>query len=87
MRNQKADDPTLSAIAKDLGVTPNQVLIRYSLQKGWVPLPKSDNPDRMKLNADLYGFEISDEQMAKLDSLDEGEAGSCCPENIPDNIA
>lgn len=86
-RNQKADDPTLSGIAKDLGVTPNQVLLRYSLQKGWVPLPKSDNPDRMKMNADLYGFEITDEQMAKLDALDQGEEGACCPENIPDNIA
>lgn len=86
-RNQRADDPTLSSIAKDLGVTPNQVLLRYSLQKGWVPLPKSDNPDRMKKNADLYGFHISAEQMAKLDALDQGEKGACCPENIPDNIA
>jgi diketogulonate reductase-like aldo/keto reductase len=41
----------------------------------------------MKQNADLYGFKITDEQMAKLDALDEGEKGACCPENIPDNIA
>lgn len=68
-------------------MTPNQVLLRYSLQKGWVPLPKSDNPGRMAQNADLYGFEISAEQMSKLDGLDQGEAGACCPQNIPDNIA
>ena len=61
------------------------MLLRYCLQKGWVPLPKSDNPDRIKANADLYGFEITDEQMAALDKLDEGEKGSLCPENIPDN--
>ena len=86
VRNQKADDPTLVPIAKDLGVTPNQVLIRYCLQKGWIPLPKSDDPGRMKLNADLYDFEISPDQMAKLDALDQGAEAAVCPENIPDSI-
>lgn len=76
VRNQKADDQTVAAIAARLAVTPNQVLIRYSLQKGWVPLPKSDNPDRIKANADLYGFSLSDDDMAKLDALDQGAAGA-----------
>ena len=53
-----------------------QVLIRDCLQKGWVPLPKSDNPDRIAKNADVYGFDISEEDVVTLDSLDQGSAGA-----------
>jgi diketogulonate reductase-like aldo/keto reductase len=76
VRNKKADDPTLKGIAEKLKVTPNQVLLRYSLQKGWNPLPKSDNPARIKQNADLYGFELDAEDMKTLDALDQGEKGA-----------
>ena len=76
VRNTKADDQTVASIAQKLGVTPNQVLIRYSLQKGWVPLPKSDNPERIKANADLYSFNLDDKDMAALDALDQGAAGA-----------
>lgn len=86
VRNLKANDPTLTSMAKKLGVTPNQVLLRYCLQKNWVPLPKSDNPDRMKANADLYGFEISKKDMDTLDKLDQNLDGACCPENLPATI-
>jgi len=82
VRNSKGDDPTLAPIAKKLGVSPNQVLLRYCLQKGWVPLPKSDDLGRMSKNADLYGFEIPDEDMKALDKLDQGDDGAICPENI-----
>jgi diketogulonate reductase-like aldo/keto reductase len=76
VRNRKADDPTIAAIAKAHGVSPNQVLIRWSLQKGFVPLPKSDNPDRIKLNAELYSFTLSADDVAKIDGLDQGAAGA-----------
>ena len=76
MRNQKAYDPTLRAMADKYGKTTGQVLIRYCLQKGWVPLPKSDNPERIAQNADVYGFDISAEDMAALDALDEGPSGA-----------
>lgn len=75
VRNQKADDPTLAGIARDHGVTPNQVLIRWGLQKGWVSLPKSDNPDRIRLNADVFGFDLSVDEEVLLDGLDQGAAG------------
>ena len=76
VRNTKGEDPTLSGVAKRHGVTANQVLVRYSLQKGWVPLPKSDNPDRIKLNSDVYGFDLSRDDMTTLDNLDQGAAGA-----------
>lgn len=52
------------------GKSPAQVLIRYCLQKGWVPLPKSVHKDRIVENTKLYDFELSAEDMATLDGLD-----------------
>lgn len=75
-RNQKADDPTLGDIAGRHHRNPNQVLIRWSLQKGWVSLPKSDDPGRIRQNGDVFGgFELSAEDMELLDGLDQGAEG------------
>ncbi|KAI4747942.1 aldo-keto reductase [Aureobasidium sp. EXF-8845] len=76
VRNQKADDPTLKSLSEKYKKSTGQVLIRYCLQKGWVPLPKSDTPSRIKENADIYDFEISKEDMSKLDDLDQGAEGA-----------
>ncbi|KIW20375.1 hypothetical protein PV08_00950 [Exophiala spinifera] len=76
VRNYKANDETLVGLARKYKKTTAQILIRYCLQKNWVPLPKSDNPDRIKQNADVYGFEIAAEDMSTLDSLDQGDAGA-----------
>lgn len=76
MRNYKASDPTLVELAKKYGTSTQQVLIRYSLQKEWVPLPKTDDPDRILSNADVFNIDISPEDMAVLDSLDQGSAGA-----------
>lgn len=76
VRNLKAHDQTLVDLSKKHDKSTAQILIRYSLQKGWVSLPKSDNPGRIQANADVYGFELSDEDMKTLDSLDQGEYGA-----------
>jgi len=76
VRNQKAHDETLVEMSKKHGKTTAQVLIRYSLQKGWVSLPKSDTPSRIEANADVYGFELSDSDMETLDGLDQGPGGA-----------
>ncbi|KAL6708749.1 hypothetical protein ACN47E_002445 [Coniothyrium glycines] len=76
VRNEKSNDPTLVSISEKHKTTPNQVLIRWSLQKGHVPLPKSDTPSRIVSNADVYGFALDDEDMAKLDGLDQGAKGA-----------
>lgn len=67
------DDPTLNAVARELGVTVAQVMLRWSLQKGLVPLPKSVHEDRQKSNLDVFSFQLSDEQMARLDALERGQ--------------
>ncbi|CZR65545.1 probable 2,5-diketo-D-gluconic acid reductase A [Phialocephala subalpina] len=51
--------------------TPAQLFVRWSLQKGYVPLPKSVDKERIKANADIGGFEISEEDVKVLDGCDE----------------
>lgn len=51
------------------------MLIRYALQKGWVPLPKSERPERMEENARVFDFVIKDEDMGLLDGLDGKKMG------------
>lgn len=80
VRAKKNDDPTLVEIAKAHDVSTTQVLIRWSVQHGFVPLPKSDNPTRIKNNADVFGFELTDDEVKKIDAkaLPGGE-GAICP--------
>ncbi|KAL8868507.1 MAG: hypothetical protein Q9174_004948 [Haloplaca sp. 1 TL-2023] len=76
VRNLKANHETLVSISKAHSVTTGHILIRYCLQKGWVPLPKSDTPERIVANKEVYGFELSEEEMGQLDALDQGERGA-----------
>ncbi|KAI9748087.1 MAG: hypothetical protein M1815_003619 [Lichina confinis] len=76
VRGQKGDDATLTKLAEHHKKSPAQILIRYCLQKDWVPLPKSDTPSRIEENADVYDFHLSDDDMKTLDDLDQGEKGS-----------
>lgn len=76
VRNQKADNEVLVALAKKHNKSTAQVLIRWSLQKGFVTLPKSDTPSRIEGNADVFDFELSDDDMKQLNELDEADAGA-----------
>ncbi|KAI1007164.1 hypothetical protein K3495_g1056 [Podosphaera aphanis] len=76
VRNLKSSHPTLLSIADKHQKTVAQVLIRYCLQKNWVPLPKSDTPSRIEENANIYDFEISEGEMELLNHLDRGKEGA-----------
>jgi diketogulonate reductase-like aldo/keto reductase len=67
VRGQRADDATLKKIAAKHSKTWAQVLIRWSLQKGYVPLPKSVTTSRIEENADVYDFELDEEDMKSLE--------------------
>lgn len=58
------------------------MLVRYALQKNWVPLPKSAQADRIRENADLYEFVLEEVDMMALDALDEGAKGARFPANV-----
>lgn len=62
------------AAAERLGVTPAQVVLRWHAQKGHIVLPKSTKPARMKQNMDIYGFELTDVEVAAIDALDDPSA-------------
>ncbi|CEL57251.1 hypothetical protein RSOLAG1IB_08463 [Rhizoctonia solani AG-1 IB] len=76
VRGEKWGHPALVGLSKKHGRSEAQVLIRWSLQKGYVPLPKSTHEERIVENGDVFGFELSSEDMGILDGLDEGSQGA-----------
>ncbi|WP_066908900.1 aldo/keto reductase [Millisia brevis] len=66
-------DPAIGAIAAELGVSPAQVILRWDIQKGFVTIPKSVTPERIAQNFDIFGFELSEEQIARIDGLDRAD--------------
>jgi 2,5-diketo-D-gluconate reductase A len=69
LRGGTLQHPTIVGIAGRLGRTPAQVIIRWHLQHEIVVIPKSVNADRIRANADVAGFSLTDEDMAALDAL------------------
>ncbi|KAI2792659.1 putative oxidoreductase [Penicillium oxalicum] len=66
----RMEEPLLKKLAEKYGKSPAQVLVRWSLQKGYVPLPKSATESRIRENAEVFDFILSEEDMATL-ALDE----------------
>jgi len=64
-------DARVGEIAERLGRTPAQVLVRWSVQRDIVVLPKSTHRERIVENAQVFDFALTDEDMAALDALDE----------------
>lgn len=60
---------TIGAIARAHGKTPAQVCLRWCLQKGLAPLPKSTRPERMQENLKVFDFELTPQDMASIDAL------------------
>jgi len=67
VRGQRSEDESLAPLVKKHGKSAAQVLLRWSLQKGFVPLPKSVTPSRIEENADVFDFELSAEDMKTLE--------------------
>jgi 2,5-diketo-D-gluconate reductase A len=69
LRGGTLDHPTVVGIAERIGRTPAQVIIRWHMQHQVVVIPKSSHADRIRSNADVAGFSLTDEDMASLDAL------------------
>ncbi|KAJ5888229.1 hypothetical protein N7495_008270 [Penicillium taxi] len=62
----RMEEPVLKTLSEKHDKTPAQILLRWSLQKGYVPLPKSVTDSRILENSQLFDFELSEADMASL---------------------
>jgi len=67
------EDETINAIAGAHGVSAAQVILRWDLQRGVVVIPGSGNVTHIRENLDLFGFELTEEEMDQIAALDRGE--------------
>jgi 2,5-diketo-D-gluconate reductase A len=72
--------PAITRIAAAHGVTPAQVVIRWHLQSGIIVFPKSNSAERMRENFDVFGFELTADELAAIDALDAGNRVGSNPE-------
>jgi 2,5-diketo-D-gluconate reductase A len=66
------NNPTVTAVAEAHGKTAAQALIRWHIQLGNIVIPKSVTPERIVSNFDVFDFELSEQDMASISSLDNG---------------
>ena len=74
-RGRATTDPTLIDIGAQLGVSAAQVALRWAIDRGHVVFPKTLSRQRMATNIDVFSFSLSPKQRARIDELDQGEAG------------
>jgi diketogulonate reductase-like aldo/keto reductase len=82
-KGQRLAHPVVRDIAREVGRSPAQVLLRWGLQQGLVVLPKSTHEARIRENAALFDFTLGEEAMARLDGLEEGFATGWDPRQQP----
>jgi len=82
-RGKRLNDPTVTRIAGTHGKTPAQVVIRWGLQHGFVEIPKSVRPERIRENAEVFDFSLSAAEMKELDGLNAGLHVTWDPTNAP----
>lgn len=66
-------DPIIEKIAKAHNKTGVQVLVRWAIQRGTICIPKSNNPERIRSNADVFDFELTEDEMAEIRKMDQGK--------------
>ena len=77
------DNPILLEIANKYNKSVAQVLLRWSLQHNFLPLPKSSSADRMKENADVFNFELSSEDIEAMKELEKLGRTGAHPDTAP----
>ena len=72
-------NPVITKLTEKYGKNAGQVILRFETQEGVIVLPKSTNPERIRTNLDIYDFELTEDEMEELRSLDTGK-----PSHNPD---
>ena len=81
-QGQLLDDPLLKEIGEKYGKSPAQVIIRWDLQSGVVTIPKSVHEERIVQNADVFDFELSAEDMEKINGMNKEERIGADPDDF-----
>lgn len=74
-QGESLNDPTIVEIARAHGVTPAQAILRWHLQLGNIVIPKSVTPARIAENFDVFGFELTADEVARITALDGARIG------------
>ncbi len=80
------NDPLLRELASAHGKTPAQVMLRWHLQQGRSAIPKSTNPARIAENFDVFDFELSADELSRIDALDTRRAQRTRPGRAPAGV-
>ncbi|KTT82614.1 aldo/keto reductase [Mammaliicoccus sciuri] len=73
MNGQILEDEVVKEIANELGKTPAQVIIRWNIDENIVVIPKSVTPSRIEENLNVFDFELSEDQLSRLNALNKDE--------------
>ncbi len=80
---EKLREPLLTELAADHGVGAAQVLLRWAVQHDVVPIPRSVDEGHLRQNLEIWDLDLSDEEMARLDGLDQGLHTDWDPSGVP----
>lgn len=83
MKGRVNNIPEIKELAAKYNKTPVQVVLRWDIQKGIVTIPKSVTPERIISNANIFDFELSPEDMEKINQLDKNKRIGFHPDSIP----
>ncbi|GAA1758883.1 aldo/keto reductase [Pseudarthrobacter sulfonivorans] len=75
-------DPVVRALAAEHGRTPAQIILRWHVQLGNIAIPKASSEARIRENLDVFGFSLSDRDMAALAELERGQRTGSHPDNV-----
>lgn len=81
-RGEIITEPVIKEIADKHGKTPAQIVLRWNLQNGVITIPKSVKEHRMQENADIFNFELTEDEMEKLNDLNKNERIGSNPDDF-----
>ncbi|XP_068623938.1 aldo-keto reductase AKR2E4-like isoform X2 [Battus philenor] len=69
----KFDDPDLVKIAQKYGKSTSQIVLRYLIDRGTIPIPKSTNKERIKKNIDIFDFQLNEDEVATINKFNKNQ--------------
>ena len=81
-RGRLQENPVLTELARRHDVSLAQLVLRWHLQRGSIPLPKSSSPERMRANIDVFDFALDADEVAQISALDRNERTGPHPDDV-----